>query len=140
MRPITDIRWSATGARSRGVLGGRCEHQLARGGAAPFLDPTLKGAQLAIRESAGELILEACEEFLADTVGLGLEPRAHARPDRHERIRTGPPIAGGAGRAAVGRADFAVLPRRGQALEKTLEASLVAHRDVGRLPADSAVR
>ena len=107
---------------------------MARGRLSPLLDPALKGAQLTIREDAGEFSLEADEEFLADTVGLGLEPRAHARPHALERIYPGPPITRGPRLAPMGGADLAVLPRGGQTLEEALEVSLVANGDVGRLP------
>jgi hypothetical protein len=107
---------------------------VARGRLSPLPDPALKGAQLTIRENAGQFTLEADEEFPADTVGLSLEPRAHARPYALERIYPGPPITRGPRLAAMGGADLAVLPRRGKTLEEALEVSLVANRDVGRLP------
>ena len=107
---------------------------MARGGLPPLSDPALKRPQLTVRESTGEFTLKACEEFLADAIGLGLEPRAHARPDSFERVLSGPPIARRLGLAAVGGADLAVLPRRGEPPEEAFKVSLVSNGDVGRLP------
>jgi hypothetical protein len=77
--------------------------------------------------------LKACEEFLAHAVGLGLEPRAHVRPDGFEGILSGPPISRRPGHGEMGGADLALLPRRGQALEKAVEGARVARRQVGWL-------
>ena len=76
---------------------------------------------------------EAGEEFLANAVWLSLDPRAHARPDGLEGVLSGTPITRRPGRSEMGGADLALLPRRGQALEKAAEVSLVARSQVGRL-------
>jgi hypothetical protein len=106
---------------------------LTRGGVAPLLDPALKRAELAVRERTGEFTLKASEEFLADAIGFGLEPRTHAGPGARERIFAGAPITRGSGRKAMRGADLAVLPRRGQTSEKAIEASFGAWRQVGDL-------
>ena len=95
---------------------------------APFPDPALKGPQLTIRKDTGHFTLQAHEELSTDAVGLGLQPRAYTRPRAFERILARPPIARRHGRAAMGGADLAVLPRRGKTLEEALEVSLVATR------------
>jgi hypothetical protein len=106
----------------RRVLGRRCEDELARGGLAPIPDPTLKRPELTIGEDAREVTLEALEELSADSIGLGLEPRADAGPDAGERVRACPPITPRSGCATMGGADLAVLPRRGQAGKKAVQA------------------
>ncbi len=92
-----------------------CEHQLARGGASPLFDPPLKGARLTIGENAGDFALEACEEFLADTIRFGPEPCAHARPDGRERIPPGFASRAPAGARVEGwhGSRHAATPKRG---------------------------
>ena len=76
---------------------------------------------MTIGEDAREFTLEALEELSADSIGLGLEPRADTRPDAGERVRACPPITPRSGRAPMGGADLAVLPRRGQAGKKAIK-------------------
>jgi hypothetical protein len=99
---------------------------LPRGRLSPLSDPALKCAELTIWEDAGQFTLKAREEFFTDTVGLGLEPCAHAWPCALERILSGTPITRWPRREAMGGADLSLLPRRGQTSEKPIEASLAA--------------
>jgi hypothetical protein len=86
----------------------RCEDELARGGLTPISDPTLKRPELTIGEDAREFTLETLEELSADSIGLGLEPRADTGPDAGERVRACPPITPGSGCAPMGGANLAV--------------------------------
>ena len=90
----------------------------------PLPDPALKGAQLTIGKDAGEFTLQAHEELSTDAVGLGLEPHAYTRPRARERILARPPITRGPGRAAMGGADFAVLPGRRQSCQEGIQVPL----------------
>ena len=88
----------------RSVLGWRREHELPRGGVPPLRDAALKSPQLTIGEDAWQFNLKVLEEFFADAVWFGFEPRAHAGPGTLERILAGAPITcittGGRGRGA----------------------------------------
>lgn len=90
---------------------------------APLADAALKRTQLAVREGAWDFTLQAHEELTTDAIGLGFEPHADTRPYPFEGILACPPITHGPGRAAMGRADLAVLPRRRQASEKAVQIS-----------------
>ena len=99
----------------------------------PLSDSTLEGAQLPVREDAREFVLEACKKIAPDAIGLGLEPRAHNGPGGLKRILARPPITRGARRETMRGADFAVLPRGGQARQEFVEAAVLARCQVRRL-------
>lgn len=60
----------------------------------PETDLALKGAPLAVGELSGGLALQPAEQRHCPQRRLGLKPLFDLRPDRGERIKTGPPVAG----------------------------------------------
>ena len=130
------LRTSSTWLRSSGCRAR--EHEGTRRAVSPLTDSALEGAPLPIWEYAGEFRLQARNEILPDEIGLGFQPCTHARPHPRKRIVACPPITRRARRRAMRLADFAMLPRRRQAREESIEVAFARRHQVRRLACGQA--
>jgi hypothetical protein len=100
-------------------------------------------AQRPVGDRAWMLLLQAREELFRGALGLGLEPGAQRRPHLFERVFARAPKARRARGPAMGRSDFALLPRRREILDEGVQVAagrLGPNRLTGREPREPLLK
>lgn len=99
------------------------EHQPPSGETSPLFHPSLESPQLSRRQFRA-FAAKPFQQLLGGSVGLGLQPRDHARPLRLERVASSSPVSLGLRSSAVRRSDLAVLPRGREAAQEVFEVCI----------------
>ncbi len=109
-----------------------CEEKAARHEASPFLDASLKRAELADRD-ARVFGSKTLEKLLGGAVRFGLKPRHDARPDLFERVLSRTPVPCGLRCLTMSGAGVPFAPSGSEALEEEIEIGISTGKHVDDL-------